>query len=1504
MKKFFSVILIFVMALSVITVSVAADEIEFQTMCETDFSKLADSELVSIPVDANKISTTTVPLRIGTSDVYINPPVTGTAVFNTPENAQILSGRLNLNLGNTGVFDANIHKECRFTWQPEDYQNVGDTYRFTIAGEVKNSNSGLIIRFNATTDANADGYVLLIPACGKHKNGPGWMLYKRENKVDTLIMSSGQLTSITTSGNGYLKTFNAEITVTDKNNISVHMTGKTNTKVAIDETVSYTDSEPFAHSLKDNYVQLVPYGSSDTTYISLLKLEGVATPKTSSYVTRQGDNYTVNTSFSSCDAGTTYVCGYKAGKLAAFTSRAYSSDKEEFNLSGDFEYLKVLMLDDDFNPITQAETLESPEKNVYEVIASADFREQTAVDAVYKIEADSYSYPLYSDDVQIGDSDFYLTPPVSEIGKIFTSNNDEKAMLVAGALKLQGGYVNLGDYANRECRTEWRPENYSDITNTYKVTFNAKNTDSNSGLTFRFQVNDQRDSYYQFTVYSCNKSKTKPAWDIVKVYETGDSTVLMGSEVLPTQATTGDGYLQTYTVSIAVTDKSIINVDVNGTTNTGKSFKEKKQYVDEAPFSQDAHDSYMHFKSYGSATSTASIYSVKLESDLNSSAEGTKQTIDYGNIETAETNKMTWKPYDKGYMTIVYDDNNDDLSPMFDITTGEYGFPICAAIPTKYIDKNPGVLEQIESSGGEILSHTASHSQLNFSSSWETIDNEFKNSYDLLTARGFNVNGIILSGGTNSDTSTAFGRAVEPLTAKYYKYSDLYGVSEQYRKRRDTFKGKTAEENKAIIDRMIRNKEWIVIYAHNLTEFPEDVMRETLSYAQEKQQEGLFDIVTYKHMYKTFGNFENPVDFGKNRYTVTFYGTDNSTLLGTASVLDGEAATAPAGYVAKKGYTFTGWSNSVDSVTGNMSVYAICTDDETGLPIDTTHENVMVQSFDSENPVLANAKRKILSDNALNISYLNGTSNSVAESTAVEGWLASNFDGISLSSENSGITGATTAEAALLLDKIYEEFVPDVVFVDLTDNDTASYAENKVWSKFDIKRQAEDIVRNIYGINQDADIVFILRNKDDGSGSYEAYAEIAEEYKNTGIGCIDLSGVNTENQNDEICAFLKTYLYDVYVPEGEADNHFGMIPETPIMRSPWTNKAFTPASEFAPLTATEGSALYASMIDENSAAPMIAPSSVVIGADSTAKFSFTGTGFAIAVGETSADSTFKYQIDGHGYKTVTVPAADYGRIITLENELSYYSHEIDFEFVNELEVGGIYSFGEDNGLSNIAALSIDDGPKAASTGLLLDVLKANDAHATFFSIGINVKDASGIIETSKELLTRVLDEGSEIGNHSNSAILPDDVTGIQKHFTMAQNKVYEAVGVYPSLYRSPGNAASDEIFEVIPLPMMNGYNIGSDWNAPDAGGTSMEGRINGITDNAEDGNIILIHDNVYNVEALETALPNIAAKGIKIVSVSELIRLRGYVAQAMRQYKAFGKDGPEIVAQHSSLDAE
>ena len=57
----------------------------------------------------------------------------------------------------------------------------------------------------------------------------------------------------------------------------------------------------------------------------------------------------------------------------------------------------------------------------------------------------------------------------------------------------------------------------------------------------------------------------------------------------------------------------------------------------------------------------------------------------------------------------------------------------------------------------------------------------------------------------------------------------------------------------------------------------------------------------------------------------------------------------------------------------------------------------------------------------------------------------------------------------------------------------------------------------------------------------------------------------------------------------------------------------------------------------------------------------------------------------------------------------------------------------------VVALSIDDGPSEA-TPEILEVLAANDAHATFFVIGQNVLDRP-------DLARRMLAEGHELGHH-------------------------------------------------------------------------------------------------------------------------------------------------------------
>lgn len=64
----------------------------------------------------------------------------------------------------------------------------------------------------------------------------------------------------------------------------------------------------------------------------------------------------------------------------------------------------------------------------------------------------------------------------------------------------------------------------------------------------------------------------------------------------------------------------------------------------------------------------------------------------------------------------------------------------------------------------------------------------------------------------------------------------------------------------------------------------------------------------------------------------------------------------------------------------------------------------------------------------------------------------------------------------------------------------------------------------------------------------------------------------------------------------------------------------------------------------------------------------------------------------------------------------------------------------------VVYLTFDDGPSETVTPQVLDVLKAENVHATFFLIGKYVdKD-----QASKDLVKREFDEGNAIGNHTYS----------------------------------------------------------------------------------------------------------------------------------------------------------
>src|ERR1700754_3527370 len=103
------------------------------------------------------------------------------------------------------------------------------------------------------------------------------------------------------------------------------------------------------------------------------------------------------------------------------------------------------------------------------------------------------------------------------------------------------------------------------------------------------------------------------------------------------------------------------------------------------------------------------------------------------------------------------------------------------------------------------------------------------------------------------------------------------------------------------------------------------------------------------------------------------------------------------------------------------------------------------------------------------------------------------------------------------------------------------------------------------------------------------------------------------------------------------------------------------------------------------------------------------------------------------------------------------------------------------------ALTFDDGP-SPYTDRLLQILKDNNAKATFFEIGNKVA-------ANPEGAKRVAEAGMEIGNHTwehpnMTTIPPEDIPA---QFSKASDAIEAATGQRPKLVRTAGGLINDQV---------------------------------------------------------------------------------------------------------------
>ena len=184
------------------------------------------------------------------------------------------------------------------------------------------------------------------------------------------------------------------------------------------------------------------------------------------------------------------------------------------------------------------------------------------------------------------------------------------------------------------------------------------------------------------------------------------------------------------------------------------------------------------------------------------------------------------------------------------------------------------------------------------------------------------------------------------------------------------------------------------------------------------------------------------------------------------------------------------------------------------------------------------------------------------------------------------------------------------------------------------------------------------------------------------------------------------------------------------------------------------------------------------------------------------------------------------------------------------------------------ALTFDDGPSAANTPKVLDILKRHGAKATFFVVG-------QCAVRNKGILARTVAEGHEVGSHTWSHIKMSGNSdeAIISEMDRTNAVIAEAIGHRPVIMRPPYGATNSHVVDM----MMSRYGMASilwsvdtqDWKHP---GVDVVTRR--VVDHARNGSIILLHDiHASTVAAVEGIVTGLQKRGFQLVTVSELMEM-------------------------------
>jgi len=186
------------------------------------------------------------------------------------------------------------------------------------------------------------------------------------------------------------------------------------------------------------------------------------------------------------------------------------------------------------------------------------------------------------------------------------------------------------------------------------------------------------------------------------------------------------------------------------------------------------------------------------------------------------------------------------------------------------------------------------------------------------------------------------------------------------------------------------------------------------------------------------------------------------------------------------------------------------------------------------------------------------------------------------------------------------------------------------------------------------------------------------------------------------------------------------------------------------------------------------------------------------------------------------------------------------------------------------ALTFDDGPHPEHTPAILDALADAGAGATFFCVGRH-------LDAHPEVARRLRADGHELGNHSYEHAYTLNFRGVAAmtaEIKRGEAAVPRAGGQKRPLYRPPvglKNPPLSRVAQRLELTVVTWSLHSRDTRTEDPRRVADR-----VLKRVTAGDIVLLHDRAVTVEALPKILEGLKGRGLRSVSVTEMLgRPRG-----------------------------